>query len=163
MTARTASTNAALARPPSQIVGHWELGVLALMAVLYLVGIYLNPAFFGRAEALSAVLRDAARIGIMAVGMSFVIVNKDLDLSVGSTNGFIAVVFATAYAPTFYDLGVLPAVIICLLLGTLIGLINGVLVTYLRVPAFIATLTMLFIGRGLVLGMTGGKTISFAI
>src|SRR3546814_9643184 len=46
--------------------------------------------------------------------------------------------------------------------GLTIGLINGVLVTVLQVPAFIATLTMLFIGRGLVLGLTGGKTISYA-
>ena len=46
--------------------------------------------------------------------------------------------------------------------GLAIGLVNGVLVTMLRVPAFIATLTMLFIGRGLVLGLTGGKTISYA-
>src|SRR5262249_17784502 len=60
------------------------------------------------------------------------------------------------------DFGIGTALIICLLLGTTIGLINGVLVTYLRVPAFIATLTMLFIGRGLVLGMTGGKSISYA-
>ena len=41
--------------------------------------------------------------------------------------------------------------------GSAIGLINGVLVTILKVPAFIATLTMLFIGRGIVLGLTGGK------
>ena len=46
-------------------------------------------------------------------------------------------------------------------LGTVIGLINGVLVTILRVPAFIATLTMLLIGRGLVLGLTGGKNIAY--
>ncbi len=42
-----------------------------------------------------------------------------------------------------------------------IGLVNGVLVTVLRVPAFIATLTMLLIGRGLVLGLTGGKNIAY--
>ena len=45
--------------------------------------------------------------------------------------------------------------------GLLVGLINGVLVTILRVPAFIATLTILFIGRGIVTGVSGGKTISF--
>jgi len=47
--------------------------------------------------------------------------------------------------------------------GVAIGSINGVLVTFLRVPAFIATLTMLLIGRGIVLGLTGGKSIRFGI
>ena len=51
---------------------------------------------------------------------------------------------------------------ICLILGTAIGLINGVLVTILQVPAFIATLTMLLIGRGIVLGLTGGKSILYS-
>ena len=48
-----------------------------------------------------------------------------------------------------------------LFVGLSVGLINGVLVTILAVPAFIATLTTLFIGRGFVTGLSGGKTISF--
>jgi ribose transport system permease protein len=67
-----------------------------------------------------------------------------------------------AFAPTFYDLSPGPAIVICLGLGLVIGLINGVLVTILQVPAFIATLTMLLIGRGIVLGLTGGKSILYS-
>ena len=48
-------------------------------------------------------------------------------------------------------------------MGLIIGLINGFMVTVLEVPAFIATLTMLFIGRGIILGLTGGKNIAFEI
>src|SRR5262249_59737497 len=103
-------------------------------------------------------LRDAARFGVMAVGMSFVIINRDLDLSVGSTLGLVSVVFAMAVAPTFYDLSPWLAALIALGFGLAIGLINGVLVTYLRVPAFIATLTTLFVGRGLVLRLTARPT-----
>jgi ribose transport system permease protein len=99
----------------------------------------------------------------MAVGMTFVIANKDLDLSVGSTYGLISVAFAYVFDANHYDLGVWPAIVVCLLLGTLIGFINGILVTILRVPAFIATLTMLLIGRGFVLGLTGGQLIGFRI
>jgi ribose transport system permease protein len=142
--------------------GSWEFGLIVFMAVLYLVGTWINPAFFGNATALASVLRDASRFGVMAVGMSFVIINRDLDLSVGSTLGLVAVVFALAVAPSFYDLPPWIGVVVCLALGLLIGLINGVLVTYLRVPSFIATLTMLFVGRGLVLGLTGGQNIAFA-
>ena len=94
--------------------------------------------------------------------MTFVIVNKDLDLSVGSTFGLISVVFSMAFAAPFYDLGPVAAIVICLILGTVIGLINGALVTILQVPAFIATLTMLLIGRGIVLGLTGGKSILYS-
>jgi ribose transport system permease protein len=148
-------------RPPVQLVGGWEGGLLALLLLLYLGGAIVNPAFFGSTEALHALLRDAARYAIMAVGMTFVIINKDLDLSVGSTYGLIAVVFARLFAPNFLDQSAFVAILFCFVLGCAIGLINGVLVTILRVPAFIATLTMLLIGRGFVLGLTGGKAIYY--
>jgi ribose transport system permease protein len=147
---------------PSELVGGWEGGLIVLMALLYLGGAFVNPSFFGSPDAFHALLRDTARYAVMAVGMTFVIVNKDLDLSVGSTYGLICVAFSMAFAAPFFDLGPLAAIAICLVLGTLIGLINGVLVTILRVPAFIATLTMLFIGRGIVLGLTGGKSILYS-
>jgi ribose transport system permease protein len=156
------SRSGVLRRPPSELVGGWEAGLLALMALLYLGGTYVNPAFFGSVDAFHALLRDTARYAVMAVGMTFVIVNKDLDLSVGSTFGLITVAFSLAFAPPFADLGPGPAILICLILGTVIGLINGVLVTILQVPAFIATLTMLLIGRGIVLGLTGGKSILYS-
>ena len=85
--------------------------------LLYLGGAFVNPAFFGSTEALHALLRDTSRVAIIAVGMTFVIVNKDLDLSVGSTYGLVAVVFARLFAPNFLDLGIVPSVLLCLLLG----------------------------------------------
>ncbi|RWK56429.1 ABC transporter permease [Mesorhizobium sp.] len=150
-----------LGRAPSQIVGAWEAGLLALLLLLYLGGAFVNPAFFGSTEAFHALLRDTSRVAVIAVGMTFVIVNKDLDLSVGSTYGLIAVVFARLFAPGFLDLDIVTSVILCALLGTVIGLVNGVLVTILKVPAFIATLTMLFIGRGFVLALTHGQAIYY--
>ena len=93
--------------------------------------------------------------------MTFVIVNKDIDLSVGSTFGLVGVAFSIVFSPTHYDYSLATALLFCLFLGTVIGLINGVLVTILRVPAFIATLTILLIGRGMVLGLTGGKNIAY--
>lgn len=149
-------------RPPAELVGGWEVGLLVLMGLLYLGGAFVNPGFFGSTDAFHALLRDAARYAVMAVGMTFVIVNKDLDLSVGSIYGLTTVVFSMAFSAAFYDLSPTAAVLICLLLGAAIGLLNGVLVTILRVPAFIATLTMLLIGRGIVLGLTGGKSILYS-
>ena len=151
----------ARARPPAELWGGWELGLVALMVLLYIGGAFVNPAFFGTPDALSAVLRDTARYGVMAVGMTFVIVNRELDLSVGSTLGLVSTLFSVAYAPSLGDAGLGLTLAICVAAGLCVGLINGALVTYLRVPSFIATLSMLFIGRGLVLGLSGGKTIAF--
>ena len=145
------------------IFGGWEVGLLAIMAILYSAGLYLNPAFFGSTDALFSVLRDASRYGVLAIGMTFVIVNKELDLSVGSTFGLTAAIFGVVFAPTYFDMGIWTAVVWCLVMGLTVGLINGFLVTVLEVPAFIATLTMLFIGRGVILGVTGGKNIAFEI
>jgi ribose transport system permease protein len=153
----------ALGRRPAQIIGGWEIGLLVMMALLYIVGAFLNPNFFASPDAFHALLRDASRYAVMAVGMTFVIANKDLDLSIGSTYGLVGVAFAYVFDPNHADLGVVPAILVCLALGTLIGLLNGVLVTILRVPAFIATLTMLLIGRGFVLGLTHGQSILFPI
>src|SRR6476659_4002119 len=131
-------------RLPPQLAGGWEVGLLVLIVLLFVGGAVINPKFFGSTEALHAVLRDCSRVGIIAVGMTFVIIDKDLDLSVGSTYGLVAVVFARLFAPNFLDLNIVASVALCMLLGAAIGLTNGVLVTLLRVPAFIATLTMLF-------------------
>ncbi|MBV9218537.1 MAG: ABC transporter permease, partial [Methylobacteriaceae bacterium] len=150
-------------RAPSLYFGGWELGLIVFMMILYAIGVWINPDFFGTTDALSAVFRDASRYGIMAVGMTFVIVNKEIDLSVGSTLGLTTVVFSILFSPTNYDMDVWPAAAAALAVALGVGLINGLLVTFLQVPSFIATLTMLFIGRGLVLGLTGGERMSYDI
>ena len=159
MTDATAVTS----RPklPIQLIGGWEVGLILMMVVLYAGGALLNPSFFGTTDALQALLRDSARFGVMAVGMTFVIANRDIDLSVGSTLGVIGVVFSKIFDTAGYDMGVMPALLVCVVIGALIGLLNGVIVTLLKVPAFIATLTVLLIGRGVILGLTGGRSVLY--
>src|SRR6185436_16236129 len=157
----TAPSPSSRRRLPLELIGGWEVGLIIFLILLYLAGVYINPKFFGSTAALSSVMRDAARYGVMAVGMTFVIVNKDLDLSVGSLYGLTAAVFAVCFAPSYFNTGLFLAIVWTLAIGLLVGLINGVLVTILRVPSFIATLTILFIGRGIVTGVSGGKTISY--
>lgn len=162
-----ANATAALtpARPRSSglngFLQSWEFGLLVFMALIYIAGVAINPKFFADTGALFSILRDASRFGVIAVGMTFVIVNKDLDLSVGSTMGVSAAMFALAFDKGFYNLDAGNAVLVAIAFGTVIGLINGILVTFLRVPAFIATLTMLFIGRGVILGLTQGRNVAF--
>ncbi|HWA18849.1 MAG TPA: ABC transporter permease [Devosia sp.] len=148
-------------RLPLTLIGGWELGIVIFMLVLYVVAAWINPRFFGSGDALGSVLRDAARYGVMAVGISFVIINKDLDLSVGSIYGLAATVFSVCYSGAHYDGSLAFALGMSLVVGLFVGVINGALVTILKVPAFISTLTVLFIGRGFVTGLSGGKTITF--
>ena len=157
-----APTRDRVARPPlpSQLVGGWEVGLLVFMVAALPRRRLINPRFFGSTDALHRVLRDTARYGVMAVGMTFVIVNKDLDLSVGSTYGLIGVVFSIAVrADLSRPAASVPAVVA--LPGARARRSAWSTACWspsCKVPAFIATLTMLFIGRGFVLGLTGGKT-----
>lgn len=157
MTARAPSR----LRLPLTMFGGWEVGIIVFMALLYVGGALVNPAFFGSGDATASVLRDAARYGVMVVGMSFVIINKDLDLSVGSIYGLVATVFSINYSTTMGDSGIVQAIIWAVAAGLFVGVVNGFLVTVLKVPAFIATLTVLFIGRGFITGLSTGKTISY--
>src|SRR5829696_331625 len=91
-----------LGRAPVQLAGGWEIGLLILLVALYAVGSILNPTFFGSADAFHSLLRDTARYGVMAVGMTFVIVNKDIDLSVGSLYGLTATVFSVAFSDAYF-------------------------------------------------------------
>src|ERR1700728_4323199 len=122
MTAFTNDTSVRdMGREAPLLFGGWEVGLLVIMALLYTGGLYLNPAFFGSTDALFSVLRDASRYGVMAVGMTFVLVNKELDLSVGSTFGLTATFFGMLFAPSYFDLDLSTAVIWCLVLGVAIG------------------------------------------
>ena len=104
------SPDSPLGRPPPQLAGTWEIGLLGMICLLFAVGAAINPAFFGSGDALHALLRDSSRVAVMAVGMTFVIANRDLDLSVGSTLGLTAVVFSLAFDPHRLDLEIGPAV-----------------------------------------------------
>jgi erythritol transport system permease protein len=106
-----------------------------------------------------------AILGILAVGMLLVILNGGIDLSVGSTLGFSGVIAGflmqgvqiNALGVILYPPVWVVAVLVCVL-GALVGLGNGVLIAWLKVPAFVATLGMLYVVRGAALLMTNGLT-----
>ncbi len=94
---------------------------------------------------------------IICCGMLMAILMGEIDISVGSTVGLSGVV--GAYFITKLGLPVWLTVICCILVGTIIGLINGLCISYLKIPAFVATLATMSIGRGLTEVLTGGVTI----
>ena len=105
---------------------------------------------------MSSVLQVTATLGIMALGQALVITTREIDISVGSVFGFGALTYLGAAE----SIGVAPAAVVAILAGCAIGLLNGFLVTRLRVPSLIATLGTLFIFRGLCIALTEGFSFS---
>jgi ribose transport system permease protein len=121
-----------------------ENGALAGLLVLALVIAIMQPAFLNTQNLLNVGVQ-AAVIAIMAFGMTFVVVAGGIDLSVGSIAALAAMVGALTAGP------------VGLVVGALCGLINGALVSYGKLPPFIATLAMLSVARGLTLVFSEGQ------
>ncbi|SDP78433.1 ABC transporter permease [Lentzea jiangxiensis] len=121
-----------------------ENGALAGLVVLALVIAFMQPAFLN-AQNLLNVGVQAAVIAIMAFGMTFVVVAGGIDLSVGSIAALAALVGALTAGP------------VGLVVGALCGLVNGALISYGKLPPFIATLAMLSVARGLTLVFSEGQ------
>ena len=130
-----------------------EVGVVAALLLLALLFYAIQPAFLS-ARNVRAIVNVVSFVGVIAIGQTILLVSGEFDLSVGSVAGLCAV--TSARLMTAAALPVPLAVVGGLLLGALIGLVNGVVVVKLRIPAFIQTLGMLFIGQGLIQVVTNG-------
>jgi len=135
----------------------------ALIAIIIVFSI-LSPNYFTVSNFLT-MSSHVALFAILAVGMLLVILNGGIDLSVGSTLGLAGVVAGfLMQGVTLTSLGVVlyppvwVVVVLSCALGAFIGLINGVLVARFRVPAFVATLGVMYMVRGVALLMTNGLT-----
>lgn len=130
--------------------------IVALLILCIILSIS-NPKFMTLTNFLN-IIRQTSYIGIMAVGMTFVIISAGIDLSVGSIAAFAGIIFGLA----FHQLG-LPwpfALTLALAGGMFVGTISGFSSSYLRIPAFVVTLGMLSIVRGTVMILTSGSPIS---
>ncbi|AZQ69589.1 ABC transporter permease [Silicimonas algicola] len=140
------------------------LGPIVALVVLVLVGAFLNPNFVSAAN-ITNVLARSAFIGIIAVGMTFVITAGGLDLSVGSMAAFIAGLMILVMNWALPTLGIgIPIILlgmaVALVAGLLAGLLNGFLITTLGIEAFIVTLGSMGIYRSLVTWLADGGTLS---
>ncbi|HEX8187142.1 MAG TPA: ABC transporter permease, partial [Pyrinomonadaceae bacterium] len=108
-------------------------------------------------ENLTNVLRQNSMLGLVALGMTFVILTGGIDLSVGS---LVAVAGVTA--ASLADRGLLAALLAGVGFATALGLVNGLVIARARIQPFIVTLAMMIAARGLALVYTGEKTVSVA-
>ncbi|WP_163850298.1 ABC transporter permease [Pseudooceanicola aestuarii] len=160
MASDTAITDKTGFRIPSMSV----IGPILALAILILIGALLNPNFLGAGN-ITNVLARSAFIGIIAVGMTFVITAGGLDLSVGSMAAFIAGLMILVMNAALPTLGVgVPIILLgmltALVAGVLAGLLNGFLITTLGIEAFIVTLGTMGIYRSLVTWLADGGTLS---
>lgn len=132
-------------------------GVLAPFAIVLVVGLLAVPNF-ASASNVTNMLVNAGILAVVGFGMTIVIAIRGIDLSVGSTQALAACIAAAAVNAS----GPLAGSAAGIMVGAGLGLLNGILVSYLRVPGFIATLSTLSVYRGLVLLFTGGAPIMIA-
>ncbi|MFG3659470.1 ABC transporter permease [Streptomyces sp. NPDC047706] len=131
------------------------LSLLGVLAALVVIGGITKPDQFLDARNLQLVLTQASVIGVVTVGMTFVITSGGIDLSVGAIVA-LASVWATTVATQEY--GFAGILFTAVLVGVGCGLVNGVLIAYGGMVPFIATLAMLASARGLALQITDGST-----
>ncbi|MFE4868264.1 substrate-binding domain-containing protein [Streptomyces sp. NPDC056682] len=133
-------------------------GALSALVVLVVAMALLSGDFLTTQNLLNVGVQ-AAVTAILAFGVTFVIVSAGIDLSVGSVAALSATVLA--WSATSEGVAVWLAVLMAVATGAACGLVNGVLVSYGKLPPFIATLAMLSVGRGLSLVISQGSPIAF--
>ncbi len=145
---------------------------IVFVLILMIIGLSIaEPAFLSSSNIFN-VLTQSSIFGIMALGLTFVIISKGIDLSVGSVLAFAGVVAASLgqaatatgkYYPGLAEMPLIVPFIAALAIGALCGGVSGFLIAKTRIPAFIATLGMMTVARGMALIYTSGKPVSTLI
>ena len=133
-----------------------NLGILVALVALCVVLSFATSAFLTSKNIMN-VLQQISTNGMIAFGMTYVILLGGIDLSVGSVVALSGVMSMALMARSGW--GLVPALLAGVLIGTAIGLIDGFFITKVNMPAFIVTLAMMNIARGFALITTSGKPI----
>jgi ribose/xylose/arabinose/galactoside ABC-type transport system permease subunit len=123
-----------------------ELGVLISLVVVFAVFLILSEGTFGSVRNVASLLAIGAELGIVTIGIAFILISGEIDLSVGSVYGMSALFFVVLSG----EVGTLPAFVIAVGLACLVGLCNGLLVIKTEVPSLIVTLGLSMFVRGII-------------
>jgi len=136
---------------------HPELGALVGLVLIFIVFCFTATRFLSL-ESLAGIVTVASELGIVAAGITFLMITGEFDLSVGSTFGFSAMILAiTANAGIPLWIGFLLALSAALF----IGLMNGIITVKYKIPSFITTLGTMMLWRGILLAITGGFAVRY--
>ena len=132
--------------------------MIAAIVAIMLFFTWTTEGAYLSARNISNLLRQTAITGILAVGMVFVIISAEIDLSVGSMMGLLG--GAAAIFDVWLGWPLPLTIVVTLVLGLLLGAWNGWWVAYRKVPSFIVTLAGMLAFRGILIGITNGTTVS---
>lgn len=130
--------------------------LISLVAIMVFFQVMTDGTLFQPLNLTNLILQNSYII-VMALGMLLVIVAGHIDLSVGSVSGFIGAVAAVLMVE--YKLHFVPAALICLTLGAVIGAAQGYWVAFYKIPSFIVTLAGMLVFKGLALAVLGGSSV----
>jgi len=133
------------------------VGVLGMILIIFFIFLSLTTDKFLTPGNLGNLARQTSIVGIIAIGMTYVIISAGIDLSVGSVlalGGIVASMMMRAGYP------ILLSIFVAIIVGAVVGLINGVIINDMKVTPFIATLGMMYIVRAFVLFITNAEYIS---
>ncbi|MGV2989835.1 ABC transporter permease [Vibrio sp. E150_011] len=148
-----------------------KYAIYVVFVAMCIVMSILSPVFLTVANLLN-VMTQMASIGLLALGVTIIIITRGIDLSSGSVLAVAAVVSASTAQtldwsmrmyPNLPELPVIVPILVALGVGAFCGLINGALIAYTGIPPFIATLGMMIIARGAALLYSDGRPISSLI
>lgn len=134
-------------------------GVLVILLAMIILMAILRPTTFMKPQNLINIVRQVCFYGMVGLGAMIVLVGGDFDLSVGTEIGLVSVVTGLIVSEDHAGLPTIVAFFAAILVGVIVGLINGILVAYGEMPAFIATLGTQLALRGLALVISGGRPI----
>jgi ribose transport system permease protein len=134
-------------------------GVILAMVATFAAFSLLRPDAFFTAFMMKAILRDCAPLLIAALGITFVLVMNDYDLSIGGLTALLATTCVLLVSETYVGLPVPVAILATIVLGGALALTNGVLIAYVGLPSFILTIAMGTVFTGVGLQLTGSGSI----
>lgn len=140
-----------------------DLALLPALLVLIIVGAVISPAFLTQAN-ITTILTSSAALALVVLAESLIIITGKFDLSLESTAGFAPAIGALMVLPVAsngfgIELPTVVGILIVLAVGALVGFVNGLMVVRFQLNAFIVTLAMLIILRGMLVGATTGRTL----
>lgn len=138
-----------------------QLQLFAMLAAMLLIVVFFSFATDGAFVSprnISNLIRQTAIVGVLAIGMVFVIISAEIDLSVGSMMGLLGGI--AAILDVWFHFPILLTVLITVVSGLVLGLFNGWWVAYQKVPSFIVTLAGMLAFRGILVGLTDGATVA---
>lgn len=130
---------------------------IAIVIIMTFFSLATDGAYLS-ARNISNLLRQTSITGILAIGMVFIIISAEIDLSVGSLMGLLGGFAAITNVWWHWPLPL--TILITLMLGLILGAWNGWWVAYQKVPSFIVTLAGMLAFRGILIGLTNGTTVS---